>query len=100
MAWFPRGFESREIELLTSIANNGPSAGKYLFLHYDSDATLPRHFTVESMSNIQTVDLTTAPAGFGSDHSDDRNLYSSPAFSQKIRRLFQSSIPCAISSMT
>nr|VFK15112.1 MAG: DNA segregation ATPase FtsK/SpoIIIE, S-DNA-T family [Candidatus Kentron sp. LPFa] len=40
-ASFPDGYDRRSIEALQRISRNGPFAGKYLFVQYDSSASLP-----------------------------------------------------------
>ncbi len=49
VADFPRGFEmdSRSLELLRRIANNGMEGGTYLVLHWDTTAEFPRGFDMD-----------------------------------------------------
>lgn len=42
---FPSRYDSREINALMHIGNNGPVAGTYTFLHIDENAKLPHGFT-------------------------------------------------------
>ncbi len=49
VADFPRGFgsDSRSLELLRRVANNGMEGGTYLLLHWDTAAEAPRGFEMD-----------------------------------------------------
>ena len=49
VADFPRGFgsDSRSLELLRRVANNGMEGGTYLLLHWDTTAEVPRGFEMD-----------------------------------------------------
>ncbi|GAB6041855.1 FtsK/SpoIIIE domain-containing protein [Endothiovibrio diazotrophicus] len=52
---FPDGYDRRSIEALQKISRNGPAAGKYLFIHRNSDVDLPRDIAMEGFSNVFSI---------------------------------------------
>ena len=52
-----RAYDRRCIEALTELARVGPAAGRYLILHWPSDAPLPREADGISFENCETLDL-------------------------------------------
>lgn len=54
---FPKRYDRRDIEELQKIGNSGPDAGKYLFIHYNTDLPLPRDIAIEDFENAYIVDL-------------------------------------------
>ena len=58
---FPDGYDRRSIELLQSIAKNGPVAGKYVFLHHDPKVELPRDLSWNGFGPVWECSLTGLP---------------------------------------
>jgi S-DNA-T family DNA segregation ATPase FtsK/SpoIIIE len=54
---FPNQYDRRAIEALQSIANTGPNAGTYLFIHYNSNNEFPRDMSMEGFKNSCILDL-------------------------------------------
>lgn len=48
---FPNGYDRRDIEYLYQIANAGPAAGKYVFLHYNEAYEVPRDMELSLIKN-------------------------------------------------
>lgn len=59
---FPKDYDRRVIERLLKIADQGPIAGKYVFIHHNVDEALPRDINIETASNA--VRITTDSGGF------------------------------------
>lgn len=53
---FPNGYDRRAIEALQSIANTGPVAGTYVFIHH-SNHELPRDMSMGGFKNAFYVDV-------------------------------------------
>ena len=54
---FPDNYDRRTIEALANIARTGTKAGKYLFIHYNSQVEFPRGMSIEDFENAYCVDL-------------------------------------------
>lgn len=54
---FPNRYDRRAIEALQSIANTGPVAGTYLFIHYNRNYELPRDMGMDGFKNAFYVDV-------------------------------------------
>jgi S-DNA-T family DNA segregation ATPase FtsK/SpoIIIE len=54
---FPNRYDRRAIEALQSIANTGPVAGTYLFIHYNRNHEMPRDMGMDGFRNAFYVDL-------------------------------------------
>ncbi len=54
---FPKRYDRRDIEELQKIGNSGTDAGRYLFIHYNSDLPLPRDISIEGFENAHYIDL-------------------------------------------
>lgn len=48
---FPNKYDRRAIEALQSIGITGPSAGVYVFVHYNQDRELPRDMSMDGFEN-------------------------------------------------
>ena len=59
---FPDGYDRRTIEALQRIANSGPQAGRYLFLHYNEEFELPRDVTLDDFKNAFYMDVSNPQA--------------------------------------
>lgn len=59
-AEFPDRYDRRAIEALQSIANTGPVAGTYVFIHHNRNHELPRDMGMDGFKNAFTVDLDNA----------------------------------------
>lgn len=57
---FPEGFDRRAIEALQSIANTGPVAGTYLFIHHNPSYEMPRDMSLAGFKNAYTINLDSA----------------------------------------
>jgi DNA segregation ATPase FtsK/SpoIIIE, S-DNA-T family len=55
---FPNQYDRRAIEALQHIGLNGPAAGVYLFIHYNTVASLPRDMDMADFKNALFVDLS------------------------------------------
>lgn len=53
---FPNQYDRRAIEALQSVGNTGPSAGTYLFVHYNQNHELPRDMSMDGFKNAFYVD--------------------------------------------
>ena len=56
---FPKNYDRRTIERLQNIGNNGPIAGKYLFIHHNKSLPFPRDISLGSFENKFQCDLTS-----------------------------------------
>lgn len=54
---FPNKYDRRAIEALQSVGNTGPRTGKYLFIHYNQDYSLPRDMGMEEFKNPFYINL-------------------------------------------
>jgi DNA segregation ATPase FtsK/SpoIIIE, S-DNA-T family len=54
---FPNQYDRRAIETLQQIANTGPVAGTYLFIHHNQNYELPRDMKMEDFKNAFYVDM-------------------------------------------
>ncbi|HEV7683092.1 MAG TPA: FtsK/SpoIIIE domain-containing protein [Pyrinomonadaceae bacterium] len=54
---FPDRYDRRAIEALQSIANTGPVAGTYVFIHHNPNHALPRDMGMAGFKNAFTIDL-------------------------------------------
>jgi DNA segregation ATPase FtsK/SpoIIIE, S-DNA-T family len=54
---FPYQYDRRAIEAMQSVSRNGPEAGTYLFIHYNTDHELPRDISMSEFQNAFYVDL-------------------------------------------
>jgi len=62
---FPNQYDRRALEGLVKVGNTGPRAGRYTFIHYNTDLPLPRDFSLDQLENAHVVHLSgAAPAGF------------------------------------
>jgi DNA segregation ATPase FtsK/SpoIIIE, S-DNA-T family len=55
-AEFPDRYDRRAIEALQSIANTGPVAGTYVFIHHNRNHELPRDMGMDGFKNAFTID--------------------------------------------
>jgi S-DNA-T family DNA segregation ATPase FtsK/SpoIIIE len=55
VANFPKDYDRRVIEKLLKIADQGPIAGKYVFIHYNTDEELPRDISLDVLSNAYRI---------------------------------------------
>jgi S-DNA-T family DNA segregation ATPase FtsK/SpoIIIE len=55
---FPHRYDRRAIEALQNIANTGPRAGTYVFVHFNTRNALPRDVSMAEFRNALTIDLT------------------------------------------
>lgn len=53
---FPHRYDRRAIEALQSIANTGPVAGTYVFIHYNPNYELPRDMSMGGFKNAFYID--------------------------------------------
>jgi S-DNA-T family DNA segregation ATPase FtsK/SpoIIIE len=54
---FPNRYDRRAIEALQSIANTGPVAGTYVFIHYNQAHELPRDMSMAGFKNAFYIDV-------------------------------------------
>ncbi len=59
-AQFPDHYDRRAIEALQSIANTGPVAGTYVFIHHNRSHELPRDMGMDGFKNAFTIDVDDA----------------------------------------
>ncbi|HBB89480.1 MAG TPA: DNA translocase FtsK, partial [Blastocatellia bacterium] len=57
---FPDRYDRRAIEALQSIANTGPVAGTYVFIHHNRNHELPRDMGMDGFKNAFTIDVDNA----------------------------------------
>ncbi|GGR76247.1 hypothetical protein GCM10008959_41340 [Deinococcus seoulensis] len=69
---FPNQYDRRAIEGLMKVANTGPRAGRYTFIHQNIDVELPRDLTLEQIENAFVIDLSAVKAD-GFDVTYDRS---------------------------
>ena len=55
---FPHRYDRRAIEALQSIANTGPVAGIYVFIHYNQNHELPRDMGMDGFKNAFYIDVS------------------------------------------
>jgi DNA segregation ATPase FtsK/SpoIIIE, S-DNA-T family len=67
-----RAYDRRAIEALAEIAQAGPSAGRYLILHWHADAALPREAADVTFDNAVTIDV--AEPGFAPEKPPAPNV--------------------------
>lgn len=58
---FPRGYDRRAVETLFNLAGSGPKAGRYVFLHWNTDVPLPHGISAEELSNAWELNLNRVP---------------------------------------
>ncbi len=56
---FPNQYDRRSIEILFSIANTGPVAGVYTFIHYNKSHPLPNDIKLENIRNAAIIEIPT-----------------------------------------
>lgn len=56
-AEFPDRYDRRAIEALQSIANTGPVAGTYVFIHHNRNHELPRDMGMDGFKNAFTINV-------------------------------------------
>ncbi|MBZ0297955.1 MAG: DNA translocase FtsK [Anaerolineae bacterium] len=61
VADFPNRYDFRAIEALQSVTENGPRAGTYVFIHYNTEHELPRDVSMSDFKNATYIDLTSKP---------------------------------------
>ncbi|HEX7333183.1 MAG TPA: FtsK/SpoIIIE domain-containing protein [Pyrinomonadaceae bacterium] len=54
---FPNRYDRRAIEALQSIANTGPVAGTYVFIHYNQNHQLPRDMGMDGFKQAFYIDV-------------------------------------------
>ncbi|AWT37396.1 DNA translocase FtsK (plasmid) [Deinococcus actinosclerus] len=54
---FPNQYDRRAIEGLMKVANTGPRAGRYTFIHQNMNVELPRDLTLDQIENAFVIDL-------------------------------------------
>ena len=54
---FPNRYDRRAIEALQNIANTGPVAGTYVFIHYNQNHELPRDMGMNGFKNAFYIDV-------------------------------------------
>ncbi len=59
VADFPNRYDHRAIEALESITSNGPRAGTYVFIHYNTEHELPRDVSMSVFKNACYIDLAS-----------------------------------------
>jgi S-DNA-T family DNA segregation ATPase FtsK/SpoIIIE len=52
---FPRRYDRRTIEALSSLATTGPRAGRYVIIHHNEDEPLPRDMSLADFSNALSL---------------------------------------------
>ncbi|PXY02538.1 DNA translocase FtsK [Marinifilum breve] len=57
VADFPKQYDRREIELLQRIANNGPTAGKYVFIHHNKNFEFPRELSMDIFESTYALNF-------------------------------------------
>lgn len=57
---FPDRYDRRAIEALQSIANTGPVAGTYVFIHHNRNHELPRDMGMDGFKNAFTINVDGA----------------------------------------
>jgi S-DNA-T family DNA segregation ATPase FtsK/SpoIIIE len=57
VANFPKGYDRRAVETLLQICENGPRAGRYVFIHHNTDLQLPHGVEWERLENRYAIDL-------------------------------------------
>lgn len=60
---FPKQYDRRAIEAMQSLGSNGPNAGRYLFVHYNTDHELPRDLTMRDFENALYIDFSRNDQG-------------------------------------
>lgn len=56
---FPKDYDRRSIEYLQKISKTGPTAGKYLILHYNSSHKMPVEMSIDGFENIYQLSAKT-----------------------------------------
>jgi len=59
---FPNQYDRRSIEILFSIANTGPVAGVYTFIHFNKNHPLPNDIKLENIRNAAIIEIPAREA--------------------------------------
>lgn len=65
---FPRNYDRRSIEALQSLGTNGPNAGRYLVIHYNTNQELPRDISMADFENAYYINPFKGIGGYSASN--------------------------------